>query len=77
VLARCGRPLIEVRDIHAVVAETPTGLPEARIDVGPTNLAVHRDSTGGLVVTITATTPDEADLTVTLNGRRLHPMGAS
>jgi hypothetical protein len=73
VLARCGRPVVAVRDIEAAVEETPAGLPQARVDAGGTSVEVYQDQSGGLVVAIAATAADEATLTVTLNGRRLHP----
>jgi hypothetical protein len=73
VLARAGRPVIEVRDIHAAVADTPAGLPEARVDAGTTSVRVYQDHTGGLAVVIAATAADETGLTVTLNRRQLHP----
>ena len=73
VLARCGRPVIDVRDIDAATGLTPAGLPQARIDAGGTHVEVYQDQSGGLAVAITATAADEAGLTVTLNGRPLHP----
>lgn len=73
VLARAGRPIIEVRDIQACVAETPAGLPEARVDAGTTSVRVYQDTSGGLVAAIAATAADETHLTVTLNRRQLHP----
>ncbi len=73
VLARAGRPIIEVRDIQACVAETPAGLPEARIDAGTTSVRVYQNQDGGVAVLIAATAADEAALTVTLNRRQLHP----
>ena len=73
VLARCGRPVMAVRDIEAAVEQTPAGLPQARVDAGGTNVEVYQDQSGGLAVAIAATAPDEADLTVTLNDRQLHP----
>jgi len=65
--------VIEVRDIEASVTETPTGLPKALIDAGATKIAVYQDGTGRLAVAIAGTPADEADLTVTLNQRPLHP----
>jgi hypothetical protein len=73
VLAHAGRPVIEVRDIQASVADTPAGLPEARVDAGTTSVRVYQDHTGGLAVVIAATAADETALTVTLNQRQLHP----
>jgi hypothetical protein len=73
VLARTGRPVVEVRDIEASVAETPAGLPEARVDAGTTSVRVYQNTSGGLVVAVAATAADETALTVTLNRRQLHP----
>jgi hypothetical protein len=73
VLARAGRPIIEVRDIQACVAETPGGVPEARVDADATSVRVYQDISGGLVVAVAATAADEAALTITLNRRQLHP----
>lgn len=73
VLARRGRPVIAVRDIEAAVEQTPAGLPQARVDAGGTNVEVYQDQSGGLAIAIAATASDEADLTVTLNDRQLHP----
>jgi len=73
VLARTGRPVIEIRDIQASVAETPAGRPEARIDAGTTSVRIYQDHTGGLAVVIAATAAHEAHLTVALNRRSLHP----
>ena len=73
VLARRGRPVVAVRDIEAAVEQTPAGLPQARVEAGGTSVEVYQDQSGGLAVAIAATALDEADLTVTLNDRRLHP----
>jgi hypothetical protein len=73
VLARAGRPIMEVRDIQAAVADTPAGLPEARVDAGTTSVRVYQDHTGGLAVAIATTAADEATLTITLNRQQLHP----
>ncbi len=73
VLARSGRLVVDVRDIDAAVETTAAGLPEARVDAGGTKVAVYQDQSGGLAVAITATAADEAQLTVTLNQRQLHP----
>ncbi len=72
VLARCGRPVADVRDIDATAGHTPAGLPQARVDAGGTSIEVYQDHSGGLAVTITATPADETGLTVSLNGRPLH-----
>ncbi len=77
VLARAGRPVIDIRDIDAVAGQTPAGLPQARIDAGGTAVEVYQDHTGALVVAITATPADEDGLTVTLNGQPLHPAPGS
>jgi hypothetical protein len=74
VLARCGRPVVAIRDIEAAVEQTPAGLPQARVDADGTTVEVYQDQSGGLVVAITATTADAAALTVTLNDRQLHPV---
>ncbi len=73
VLARSGRLVVDVRDIDAAVETTAAGLPEARVDAGGTKVAVYQDQSGDLAVAITATAADEAQLTVTLNQRQLHP----
>jgi hypothetical protein len=73
VLARCGRPVMALRDIDATAGHTPAGLPHARVDAGGTTIEVYQDQSGGLVVAITATAADEAGLTVRLNDRQLHP----
>jgi len=73
ILTRRGRPVVAVRDIEAAVEETPAGLPQARVDAGGTNIEVYQEQFGGLVVAVAATAPDEAALTITLNGRRLNP----
>jgi hypothetical protein len=73
VLARCGRPVMAVRDIEAAAGQTPAGLPQARVDAGGTEAEVYQDQSGGLVVAITATGADEASLLVTLNEHQLHP----
>ncbi len=73
ILMRCGRPVVAVRDIEAAVEETPAGLPQARVDAGGTNIEVYQDQSGGLVVAVAATAPDEAALTITLNDRQLNP----
>ncbi len=77
VLARCGRPVVEVRDIEAAVEQTPAGLPQARVAAGGTSVEVYQDRSGGLVVAITAIPADEAGLAVVLNGRPLHPVTGS
>lgn len=73
VLARCGRPVVAVRDIEAAVEQTSAGLPQARVDADGTNVEVYQDQSGGLVVAIAATAHDEAELVVSLNDRQLHP----
>jgi hypothetical protein len=77
VVARGGRPVVDVRDIDATVEHTPAGLPQARVDAGGTSIEVYQDHSGGLAVTITATPADETGLTVTLNGRPLHAAAGS
>jgi hypothetical protein len=72
VLARCGRPVVDVRDIDATVEHPPAGLPRARVDAGGTSIEVYQDQSGGLAVAI-ATAADEAALTVRLNDHQLHP----
>jgi hypothetical protein len=73
VLARCGRPVMAVRDIDATAGHTSAGLPHARVDAGGTSIEVYQDQSGALVVAIAATAADEAGLTVRLNERLLHP----
>lgn len=74
VLARCGRPVVPIRDIEATVEQTPAGLPQARVNADGTTVEVYQDRSGGLVVAITASPGDEAALTITLNDRQLHPV---
>jgi hypothetical protein len=73
VLARCGRPVLAIRDIEAAVEQTPAGLPQVRVDAGGTTVETYQDQSGALVVAIAATPPDEAALVITLNTRQLHP----
>jgi len=74
ILARTGRPLVACRDIDATTTQTPTGWPVARVDAGDTTVTVRQDpASEGLLVEITTRTRAERDqLTVTLDGRRLH-----
>lgn len=74
ILARSGRPVVPIRDIEAAVEQTPAGLPVARVNADGTTVEVYQDRSGGLVVEIVASAPDEAALTITLNDRQLHPV---
>ncbi len=77
ILARTGRPLSPVRDIEATTTETALGWPVACVDAGDTAVYVRQAPAGtGLAVEIcTKTDTEHASLTVTLDGRPLHPAG--
>ena len=74
ILLRTGRHPVRGRDIDAVVTESPTGWPVARVDAEDTTVIVRQDAAGpGLQIEITTSTPIErGQLTVTLDGRCLH-----
>lgn len=74
VLLRTGRHMVRARDIDAVVTESPTGRPVARLDAEDTTVLVRQDAAGpGLQIEITTRTSVEwGQLTVTLDGRCLH-----
>ena len=74
ILARTGRPMVRGRDIAAAVTESPIGWPVARVDAEDSTVIVRQDPAGpGLLVEITTSTPVEwGQLTVSLDGRRLH-----
>jgi len=74
ILARSGRPLIPVRPIEMRITETPTGHPVVRALSGDTTITIRQEPAGpGLLIEIT-TSPAETtdDVTVTINGHRLH-----
>ncbi|HET9897673.1 MAG TPA: hypothetical protein VFQ44_22310 [Streptosporangiaceae bacterium] len=74
VLARSRRPMIPIRDIEAVVNETPLGRPVASIDAGNATITVRQEPDGlGLLIQITTSTSAEHNsLTVTLDNHCLH-----
>ncbi len=47
VLARCGRPVMAIRDIEAAIQQTAAGLPQARVDADGTKVEVYQDQSGG------------------------------
>lgn len=75
ILARTGRPLVAVRDIEVTVTETALGWPVACAQAGDTSVFVRQAPAGtGLLVEICAKTDGERDdLTVTVDGRTVHP----
>jgi hypothetical protein len=75
ILARTGRPLVAVRDIEVTVTETALGWPVACAQAGDTSVFIRQAPGGtGLLVEICAKTDGERDdLTVTLDGRPMHP----
>ena len=75
ILARTGRPLIAARDIETTTTETALGWPVACVDAGDTAVYVRQAPAGmGLAVEIcTKTDAEHGALTVTLDGRPLHP----
>jgi hypothetical protein len=76
ILARTGRVMVRVRDIQVTSTETAHGWPVARVDSGDTRVTVRQDTSGPvLLIEITTAAPAEHDvLTVTLDGRALHPI---
>lgn len=74
ILARTGRPLIGVRDINAVVTETPQGRPVARVESAATAVTVRQEASGsGLLIQITTTEPSgPGGVIVTVDHRRPH-----
>jgi hypothetical protein len=77
ILARTGRPMVAARDIETSTTETALGWPVACVDAGDTSVFVRQAPAGaGLLVEIcTRNDAEHAALTVTLDGRRLHPGG--
>jgi hypothetical protein len=75
IVTRSGRPMVRARDIDATITHTPTGWPVARVDAGTTTVTVRQEPAGpGLLIDIaTSSQVGRDDLTVTLNGDRLHP----
>jgi hypothetical protein len=75
ILARTGRPMVAVRDIDISTAETALGWPVACAQAGDTSVFIRQAPAGlGLLIEICTKTADEYDaLTVTLDGRALHP----
>jgi len=76
ILARAGRVMVRSRDIEVTTTETAFGWPVARVDSGDTTVTVRQEPAGpGLLIEITASTPGERDaVSVTLDGRPLHPV---
>src|SRR5713101_332731 len=75
ILSRTGRPMIRARDIEITTTETALGWPVACAQAGDTSVYIRQDPAGdGLLIEIAAKTAAELDaLTVTLDGRTLHP----
>ena len=75
VLARTGRPMVAARDIEITTTETALGWPVACAQAGDTSVFIRQPSAGtGLLIEITTKTAVEHDaLTITLDGRTLHP----
>jgi len=75
VLTRSGRPMVAARDIEASTIETSHGWPAGCLQAGDTTVYACQDPAGtGLLVEITTkTTAEAAALTITLDGRTLHP----
>ena len=76
ILARTGRPMVAVRDIEVTTLETALGWPVAFTLAGDTSVFIRQapDGTGLLVEICTKTTAEHDALTVTLDGRTLHPV---
>ena len=76
ILARTGRPMVRVRDIEISTTETTLGWPVACADAGDTSVFVRQAPGGrGLLIEICTKTAAEYEaLTVTLDGRALHPV---
>ncbi|HUZ56826.1 MAG TPA: hypothetical protein VMU94_30435 [Streptosporangiaceae bacterium] len=77
ILARSGRPMVAARDIEISVTETALGWPVACVQAGDASVFVRQAPAGpGLLIEICTKTAAECDaLTVTLDGRALHPSG--
>lgn len=75
ILARTGRAMVRARDIETATTENALGWPVACVDAGDTSVFVRQASGGaGLLVEIcTKNVAEHDDLTVTLDGRTLHP----
>lgn len=75
VLTRTGRPMVAARDIEITATETAQGWPIACVQADDTTVYVRQDPAGaGLLVEITTKTEAEASaLTITLDGRTVHP----
>jgi hypothetical protein len=75
VLARTGRPMAAARDIEITTTETALGWPVACAQAGDTSVFIRQAPAGtGLLIEITTKTAAEHDaLTVTFDGRTLHP----
>jgi len=75
VLTRAGRPMVAARDIEITTTETALGWPVACAQAGDTSVFIRQAPAGtGLLIEIAAKTAAELDaLTVTLDGRTLHP----
>jgi hypothetical protein len=75
ILTRTGRPLVAVRDVEITATETVLGWPVACAQSGDISVYVRQQPAGpGLLVEICTKTAAEYDaLTVTLDGRTLHP----
>lgn len=77
ILARTGRPMVAVRDIEVSTTETALGWPVACVQAGDTCAFVRQAPAGpGLLIEICTKSAAEQDaLTVTLDGRTVHPAG--
>jgi hypothetical protein len=75
ILARTGRPMVAARDIEISTTETALGWPVACAQAGDASVYIRQHPAGpGLLVEICAKSAAEHDtLTVTLDGRTLHP----
>jgi hypothetical protein len=75
VLTRAGRPMVAVRDIEITTAETALGWPAACARAGDTSVLICQAPAGtGLLIGITtANAAEHGALTITLDGRTLHP----
>jgi hypothetical protein len=78
ILVRAGRPMVPARDIEVSVTETALGWPVACVQAGDTSVFIRQAPAGlGLLIEACTRTPAEHDsLTITLDGRPLHPIGA-
>jgi hypothetical protein len=69
ILARAGRPLIQVRDIEITIADTPNGRPVARTISAGITVTVRQEPTGpGLLIEITTRPGEAGDVTVIFDG---------